>query len=85
MSKDITITTISLPKAMAKDIKAMSKQEGKTVSELIRRAVQLYQIQNYYKRKDVPWEELQKRLLRVSKSGRQVSLSNFVAKDRYSH
>lgn len=85
MPRTVYTTTISLPKSMANDIKTISKQEGKTFSEFIRQAVRLYQIQHYGRRKQVSWEELNASLKRISRSGKQANLSDFIIKDRYSH
>lgn len=85
MPRTVYTTTISLPKSMAKDIKAMTKQEGKTFSEFIRQAVHLYQIQHYGRRQQGSWEELRVKLKRISKYGRQIKASEFIAEDRYRH
>lgn len=84
MSKDICITTISLPKSMAKDMKALSKEQGRTVSELMREAFRYYEM-HHPLQKDVDWDELNASLEKISKAGKQVDLSEFLIRDRQSH
>ncbi len=85
MSKNTTITTISLPKSMAADLKVLSQEQGRTVSELVREAIRLYQMQQYHRRQSMSWEELRAKLKRISKAGRQIDLDKFLEQDRLSH
>lgn len=85
MPRTVYTTTISLPKSMEKEIKAMAKQEGKTFSEFIRGTVRMYQMQNYRKRPHVSWADLNARLKKISTYGKSVNLSEFLIKDRQSH
>lgn len=84
MPRTVYTTTISLPKGMAKDIKARTRQEGRTVSELMRESFRCYELHHPRKRQ-VDWAVLNARLKKTSAAGKQVNLSEFLIRDRQSH
>lgn len=87
MPQTVFTTTISLPKSMAAGLKAMSREEGRTTSELVREALRHYQEMHMRRRAaQARWGTMQKTFKAVSRAGRQdISLSEFLIKDRQSH
>lgn len=84
MARTVYTTTISLPKELAKETQLMAKEEGKTFSEFVRQAIRLYQIQHAH-RNQVSWDQLNKKLQVIRKSGRRFDSTEFLIKDRLSH
>lgn len=86
MARTVFTTTISLPKSMAATLKKMEREEGRTTSELVREALRHYErFQRFEGGRHVNWETLKKQLKRISRSGKQVDLAAFIARDRLSH
>lgn len=91
--RNVTTTTISLPKAMARRARQLSREENRTMSELFRESLREYESRHRRPavrwlnegNRSVSWKKLQTSLKKISRSGRKVSLSEFVARDRLSH
>lgn len=93
--RNIETTTISMPKAMARRVRRISRQENRTLSELFRQAFRVYEnhkpkrqgmvktVSGQYKKID--WEKMKKDLEEISKAGRKINLSKFIIRNRLSH
>ena len=87
MPRRVATTTISLPKPMSQQLRLYAKQQGRTISDIIREALsQCYPFLNSRKKQHASWEKLKKELQEISAMGDQtVCLSDFVIKDRELH
>lgn len=86
MPRTVTTTTISLPKTMASRLKALSRHENRTTSELMREALRMYERATASHKMDrTTWQKLSHSLKRISRVGKQIDLSDFISRDRKSH
>ena len=86
MPRTVTTTTISLPKTMATRLKALSRRENRTTSELMREALRMYErATTSHKMNRTTWQKLSTSLKQISRAGKQVDLSNFISRDRNAH
>jgi len=91
--RKVTTTTISLPKAMARRARALSRTENRTVSELFREALREYETRQRRPaarwlnegNRSMSWKKLEASLKKISRSGKKVNLAEAVARDRLDH
>ena len=82
-------TTISLPATMVKQAKTLSRLEQRTMSELFREALRRYAWSRpgavSRRSQSSEWKEIQSKLGRVSRAGKQTRLSAFIRANRKRH
>lgn len=86
MPRNVVVTTVSLPKAMAQELRYLCREERRSLSELVREGLRLYQHrQLLMNERQLSWPALKARLRKTTPKGKALDLAKFIARDRLTH